>query len=305
MSQIALIIIYNHRYDKNIPLLEEMYRNRFDNIYHIIPFYDGDKENVIPVYENSHRFSGYIAQTWQTIKDKGFSHFLFVADDLLLNPSVNQDNLFEKLGISETDCFIPELVEFAKLKKYWSRTPDACYYTWNKIGAEVGAILPDAETAKRKLNKHGISKFSISAKQFLSAFFATRAYYYPLAQTVGAMKKFLKNPFGRYHLYYPMVGGYSDTFLITADVMPQFVQYCGTFAATNLFVEVAIPTALALAADSIKTHEQTLLQGIFYADELEAITDKFDCDLNKLTDGFPEGYFYLHPIKLSKWQKKQ
>ena len=304
MTQIALIIIYNHRYDKNIPLLEDIYRNRFDNIYHIIPFYDGEKENVIPVYENSYRFSGYISQAWQAIKDKGFSHFLFVADDLLINPSINQGNLFEKLGISETDCFIPELVEFAKLKKYWSRTPDACYYTWNKIGAEVGAILPDVETAKEKLNEHGISKFSISAKQFLSAFFATRFYYYPLAQTLGALAKFLKNPFELYHLYYPMVGGYSDAFLITSDVMPQFVQYCGAFAATNLFAEVAIPTALALAADSIKTHDQTLLQGIFYADELETITDKFNHNLGELMSDYPEGYFYLHPIKLSKWQKK-
>src|SRR5438309_2566399 len=57
-SKAALIIVFNHRYDKNIPLLETLYEGRFSNIYYLVPFYDGEKENVIPVYENSFRFQG-------------------------------------------------------------------------------------------------------------------------------------------------------------------------------------------------------------------------------------------------------
>jgi len=55
----ALILIYNHRYDKNIEILEKIYSKRFSVIFHLVPFYDGNRDNVIPVYENSYYFEGY------------------------------------------------------------------------------------------------------------------------------------------------------------------------------------------------------------------------------------------------------
>ncbi len=58
MSKIALVIIYNHQYNKNIDILERIYKGRFSHIYHLIPFYQGDKENVIPVYDASLYFQG-------------------------------------------------------------------------------------------------------------------------------------------------------------------------------------------------------------------------------------------------------
>lgn len=82
-SKVALIIIYNHRYDKNIEVLENLYKTRFSNIYHLIPFYDGDKENVIAVYENSYRFQGYISQAFRTFYKDMYDHYFFVADDLM------------------------------------------------------------------------------------------------------------------------------------------------------------------------------------------------------------------------------
>lgn len=53
MDKIALMVIYNHRYDNNIPIIEDLYNNKFSHIYHIVPFYDGDKRNVISVYDSS------------------------------------------------------------------------------------------------------------------------------------------------------------------------------------------------------------------------------------------------------------
>ena len=48
MNRVALIIIYNHQYNKNIDILERIYNGRFSNIYHLVPFYNGEKQNVIP-----------------------------------------------------------------------------------------------------------------------------------------------------------------------------------------------------------------------------------------------------------------
>ena len=62
VKRIALVVIYNHRFDGNISIVEDLYRERFSNIFHLVPFYDGDRPDVIPVYENSFQFQGYIAQ---------------------------------------------------------------------------------------------------------------------------------------------------------------------------------------------------------------------------------------------------
>jgi hypothetical protein len=40
-TKVALLVIYNHRYDKNITRVEALYKKRFSHIYHVVPFYDG------------------------------------------------------------------------------------------------------------------------------------------------------------------------------------------------------------------------------------------------------------------------
>ena len=104
MSSVALIIIYNHRYEKNIDVLERIYRGRFTDIFHLMPFYTGNKKNVIPVYENSMYFQGYVSQGLKAIFDEKYSHYLFVADDLILNPVINEATYeqYLKLGLVNT-----------------------------------------------------------------------------------------------------------------------------------------------------------------------------------------------------------
>ena len=62
MNAATLVIIYNHHYPKNIERLDLIYKDKFKSIFHLIPFYSGEKSNVIPVYGNSFYFQGYIAE---------------------------------------------------------------------------------------------------------------------------------------------------------------------------------------------------------------------------------------------------
>ena len=78
MNKVALIIIYNHKFDRNIDILENIYKDRFSNIYHLVPFYTGDKSNVISVYENSHYFQGYVAQGFKSYFKEEFEHYFFI-----------------------------------------------------------------------------------------------------------------------------------------------------------------------------------------------------------------------------------
>ena len=107
----------------------------------------------------------------------------------------------------------------------------------------------------------------------------------------------------RGQLAYPLVGGYSDIFLITADVMDKFVLYCGAFAATRLFVEIAIPTAMALACKKIQFDKDIKLKqrALWTADD-HKILEKYNFSLAALNEDYPENTLFIHPVKLSKWK---
>lgn len=130
MNKVGLLIIYNHRYDKNIPRLEEIYRKRFSHIFHIVPFYDGKQENVISVYESSYYFSGYISQTYAHLKDSGFTHFFVVADDMIINPNLNENNLWLQMGIDADDCYIDGLIGFCRSKRFFGHIYCKLWIMW-------------------------------------------------------------------------------------------------------------------------------------------------------------------------------
>lgn len=306
--KVALMIIYNHRYDKNIEKIEALLKGKFSNIYHIIPFYDGTKENVITIYESSFFFSGYIAQAYEKIKNQNFTHFIFTADDIIINPIINENNFLEIIGLKDNESFIPKFIEFGvKTKEIWHRIGDAIKYNPYNVssGAEIKTILPSYTIAKEYFRKYDLNKsFSIPFIKALRNLISMHSIYHSYIYTLmPALIKLIKHPFSEYKLNYPLVGSYSDFFITTADVMPKFSQYCGAFAATNLFVEIAIPTALVLAATNIKTEKDTILKGkAFWNNEIEQQCQKYHYRLEELLNNFPKEQIYHHPVKLSKWK---
>lgn len=295
MNKVALLIIYNHRFDKNIPRLEDIYSDRFNHIFHIVPFYDGDKKNVIPIYESSYYFSGYVSQAYTHLKGKGFTHFFVVADDMIINPRINEENLWECLGLKENECYIDGFIDLSKQKKYWTRTLDALNYSPRVRGVEIHNILPSPRIAAERLKKFGIEVNKIPIISLLDN---------PLFQLKsGDIIKRIYHILAGRKLKYPLVGGYSDIFLVTSDCMESFVAYCGAFAATNLFVEFAIPTALALSTDKIKFNKDIKLkQGAMWSEQDKAFLKEYNNQYSSLIKNYPKEKFYLHPIKLSQWK---
>lgn len=294
MKKVGLLIIYNHRYDKNIMLLEEIYRGRFSYLFHIVPFYDGKQENVIPVYESSYYFSGYISQTYAHLKDKGFTHFFVVADDMIINPNLNENNLWQQMGISIDECYIDGLIVLQERKIFWSHLLQAMDYVVTKDGVEISSILPSIKEAEECFDKHGLPYTPISKNLFMR---------WIMQQKTWKMRKRIWRYLKKRHLDYPLVGGYSDICLITADVMDKFALYCGAFAATDLFVELAIPTSMVLSAEKIKFNKDIKLSsGAMWSDEDMKFLQEYNFSLAKLIEHFPADKLYLHPIKLSKWK---
>ena len=309
-TNVALIIIHNHKYVDNIEILELVYHERFSNIFHLMPFYAGDKPNVISVYENSRYFEGYIAQGSARYLRGGISHYFFIADDLILNPVINEKNYTEHFKLNEDASFLSSYKNLHEQVVWWSKVAEAYEYRSNKLGVEAEKELPSYNEALECFKRFNLvlkplsfnqiyKKESISLQTFVSKAQAMTLLGYLLRKLESILRK------ETYNLTYPLVGSYSDISIVSSNIIRPFCHYCGVFAATDLFAELALPTALVLSATNIVTEKDLRLHGksMWTSEDYKEIL-KYDNKLKLLLSDFPENYIYLHPIKLSKWDTR-
>ncbi|MEP7142924.1 MAG: hypothetical protein ABI707_08640 [Ferruginibacter sp.] len=322
-GKVALIFIFNHRYDKNIDILERMYKDRFSHIYHLVPFYDGDKPNVIPVYENSQHFQGYIAQGLTTYFEEGFEHYFFIGDDLVLHPQINENNYKDFFQISAGASFIPEVFHLhnlqnndtlrflpvrsigGKQKWYWCKIKEFIEsYKHGIKGVENNKEMPSFEEAKSIIKNHGYETKPFTYQDLYGDIF-------PLTSASVKYIDNLTSYFKKFQPSYPVVAAYSDIIIVSASGIKKFCHYCGVFATNKLFVEFAIPTALLLSSNEVVTEPKIGKRGKIYwlytKEELIKFEEEmkpYNYKLNELLQRFPEDKLYIHPIKLSKWQTK-
>ncbi|MBC7949890.1 MAG: hypothetical protein H7Y42_18545 [Chitinophagaceae bacterium] len=307
MRKACLIIVFNHRYDKNIPVLRKMYSGRFSHIFFLVPFYDGADPDVIPVYESSYYFQSFFAQGFHRFFRPDFTHYVFAGDDCLLNPAIDENNLLDVTGIPDGADFIPEFIELHSLKDGgWWHTKKAIDFFHNRGGAEVQRELPSREEALRRFNAHGLTikpltRENIFGNKKISFLNPLQSWMYKQFFLQVKWKKYRKD--GLIELPYPVAGSYSDMFVVTKDSISDFCRYCGILAAVGLFVELAIPTALVLSSKRIVQEKDLRLKGlaVWTPAEVETIENKFNRSLKDLLAKFPEGQLYYHPVKLSKW----
>jgi hypothetical protein len=102
---------------------------------------------------------------------------------------------------------------------------------------------------------------------------------------------------------YPLVYGYSDIFIVGSDVVDAFCHYCGVFAAGGLFVEIAIPTALALATPGriLQSRDSKLRGTPLWGSDASEFAKAYGGNLEELLDHFPPERLFVHPVKLSQW----
>lgn len=308
MPNPCLIIVFNHRFDRNIPVLEKIYSGRFANIFFLVPFYDGDNPRVIPVYESSYYFQSFFAQGFHRFFHKEFTHYIFTGDDCLLNPEINEMNFLEKTGLPSDSDHVPEFIEFHKLKDGgWWHTKKAIEFFSNRGGAEVRQELPAREEADRRFREHGLEMHPLTLRNIfgpgkLSFLNGWQSWLYKQFFWRVKWKGYKKN--GRIELSYPAVGSYSDMFIVTSHTIRDFCRYCGIMAATGLFVEIAIPTAMVLASKKITLEKDLRLKGkaLWSKEEVEAVENRHGKSLASLMRDFPTDQLYYHPVKLSKWK---
>ncbi len=315
-----LVLVYNHKYEQNIPKLDRFYAGKFNKIWHLVPFYRGREENVIAVYGGSFVFQGFIAQAAAWLRQSDAERFLFLSDDLLLDPGINQRNLSEHLGLEPEDAFIGEINDLST-GGYMRGVNEGKTATLKHPGLEIGRELPPPEEALRKIERH-LKLESLTLRRYRPY---SLGMLRPMAANIGTNWKRLKgNLWHRREqakhwltpkqLCYPMLGGYADIFSTPRTILDEFAHLCGVFASAQIFVELALPTALALCAKRIRTDATCRRPGfnVWFpcigseverkAAELAQLEKENAYDLGKLSQNWPRQYMYLHPVKLSKWK---
>jgi hypothetical protein len=308
MINACLVIVFNHRYDKNIPVLEKMYSSRFRHIYFLMPFYNGTHPNVIPVYESSNFFQSYFAQGFHRFFSEDFTHYIFLGDDCVLNPSINESNVLEQTGLAPATDFIPGIIRFHEIKKQaWWHTFKGIDFFHNRKGAEIARELPSREEAVLRFNKHGVEVRPLGIENIFGTetpahkkwlnYFLFKQYYFRYK-----WKTYKKN--GKIELPYPVAGSYTDILVITDTTIRDFCRYCGIMAAAGLFVEIAIPTSLLLSSAKIMEEKDLHLKGeaLWTAAAIGEVETRYGYSLSSLLNGFPAGQLFYHPVKLSKWK---
>lgn len=317
-KKICLLILFNHRFDRNLPLLDEMYKDRFSNIRYIVPFYDGNRDDVIPVFARSVFFESYIAQAYNVLKNDGYDYYYIIADDMIINPAINENNIQEFFELEDGQSWIPHLRMLREQKYFWIGTLSAYTYKPVQKYVEAKGELPSVEEAVKKFETQGLMNPMELTRHDVFKEFSLRTHYMAdKARLLLRVITRMRHPFKKStNLHYPLAASYSDTLLVCSESMAKFAHYCGVFGATSLFVEVAIPTALVLASDKkIKTEENIAKRGRSYWSVAENVfcedpsytwdnLEKEYKNLNDIMVRFPEDAIYLHPIKLSKWMKK-
>lgn len=318
MNKICLLILFNHRYDQNIPILDEMYKGRFSHIRYIVPFYDGNRDDIIAVYARSIFFESYIAQAYNVLKKEKFDYFYIIADDMIINPRINENNILEFFELQNGESWIPHLRRIKDQKYFWIGTLLAFTYRPTQKYVETSGEIPSVEEALKKFEFQGLlNPMELTRKDVFKNISLRTKYMGDKVRLALRVLTWLKHPLRKSaNLSYPLAASYSDTLLVAGNSMDKFAHYCGVFGATSLFVEVAIPTALILASEKkIKTEKDISRSGRSYWKN----ADNVFCDnpsylwinleneyrnLNDMINRFPEDAIYLHPIKISKWMKK-
>lgn len=302
-KETCFVVVFNHKYTQNIAKLEQLYRGRFNDIFYLVPFYDGNEPNIISVYESSYRFQGFFAQSYKGLFHEKYSHYIFIADDLILNPRLNNTNIFKELKLKVNSGYIKQLMALSDVSFEWghmAQTLDNLAWTAGKWYVDFRKELPDKAQAHELLRAHGAEVNPITWRNLKNR---GGRYFYGYKRLLRAFDFMLRRYKDR-SLAYPLAMSYADFIIVPSESYAKFCHFCGVLAAMNLFVEVAVPTAMALSCEHIVVEKDTAWRGCetWNADHLNHLPENERANFKHVLDSFEDHQLYLHPVKLSQWR---
>jgi hypothetical protein len=318
--KINIVIVFNHPYEPNIEILQSYYASKFSSVFFLSPFYNGDSDNVIPIYRGSFDHASFICDTIRFPEISNCDYMLITHDDVLINPVINQNNLFEKLNLSESvDGFVPHIRKLSENIAGWDWTAGSLLKLLDSKNPIFGTGHPGARYAEELINGSSAAKKNWlkicgqfgKTEYFLqgdtgrktSGCFALRGQAHPLSALLAeSATDYLMGSQGRerraIQIGFPLLtsGSMADFVLLSSSVYKKYLHAVGVFNALGLFTEISTAMALACSCEnleSLSNHKELYRwvngsQGRLYEDTANII------------NAFDSGAIAVHPVKLSK-----
>ena len=206
-SSVAAVFLFNHRFERNLETLDRIYADRFPLRRYIMPFARSDRQDVIRVRETSWHFSGHVAQGAEKFITPGVSHYVFISDDLIVNPALNAGNIVDAMGLAPGQGYIKSMASLDALRYSWFRSLEASIKLRRYgLGFDYRAELPSAEEAQSKFERLGIPFSTPRVRTRRELDFALRK----LAKGAGYLSIPWALRFRGTPSDYPLLAGYSD-----------------------------------------------------------------------------------------------
>ena len=302
----TLCVMFNHPYVKNIPLIRQMLCPSFDSVVFVIPYTVSSDEDVVTSYRGSYGFHGYVVDVAEKLLQSDTDYFFFMQDDVVLNPHLRGDILVEKLRLKDGGAFIPAFRPLAGELRDWDWTLAAIWkilFPMNRMngsGAEQWlAALPDAEQNFSRLRtKYGFNfqpvTFDRSNRHVFHGIVPDP--YHSTSIYRAACEGLFEAVDGRssFRLPYPFCYGMSDFFAVDRETLIEMLHPLGVFSAAGLFVETAIPTAIAVAARRVMQCADVGLVANWLWGDRQAL------DVDYVKKQFEDNLLLVHPVKISQ-----
>jgi len=303
--KIALVIIFNHRFDKNIEKLKKIYENRFSIIRFLVPFYDGEDDRVIPVCESSNCFQGYLMQAYDKLVSLEADYYCFIGDDLLLHPDINEGTIIKDFELTNKEVCISEIGMFNNKNVFcWGHAKKSSIPFFNSYVSWKESIC-SYENALVKFKTFFNEEY---LQNYTKDFFGKAPKMSKYIEHQIQIKKFVLQNGGTLKIPYPLAYGYSDLLIISRNKLYPIARICGIFAAMGLFVEIALPTAIVLTTERNKTSiinkdiHGYKFKALWNKEEKGEIEKSHNNNLSVLYKNWPQNCLFIHPIKLSRWE---
>ena len=148
MANICLSIVFNHKFEENVPKLRKLYDHRFSTIRYLSPFSKSTDPDIIPIFESSIHFQGYFAQAFAQLP-KNCEYYIFCGDDLILNPCLNENNLINALNCNDSS-YIKYLNPVWEHSFAWHKFEECNHFTENEYTIPYQNLLPSRNELLKK-----------------------------------------------------------------------------------------------------------------------------------------------------------
>ena len=296
-NKICFSVLFNHRYDQNIPILKKLYSNRFTTLRFLIPFIEWSHDSdIIPIIETSVHFQGYFTQAFKHLPDDS-DYYIFCADDLIINPAPNENNIIDSLNCRDAG-YIKYLNPISEHSFAWHKFDECVKFPPDDCVVPYTSLLPSYNEIISAFTRHNIRHRRLGLHNFLGV----HNKGITCERIKAGLSYLFRNGLNRY-ISFPLVEGFSDLIVIPGHAWRKFAYFCGIFAALNLWVDTAIATAMVLSHDVIRTENDHQFKGIeVWGHNQQLPEKKHDLNLENLLSQFPYDQLHIHPIKLSRWK---